>query len=133
MYTQQRFVTFHVYTYTWVIAVLTYVTLKQGQVYLVEAPPGGISRMYFRSGQRLATDNTHVFPRGKDGGVILGGCRIDRTWDDRFDPEIGESIKRRCCALVPELGKPEDLKIIKQGVGFRRRSSSLFATRRIRG
>lgn len=33
--------------------------------------------------------------------------------------EFAEDIKRRCCALAPELGKPEDLKVIKHGLGLR--------------
>ncbi|KAM5357964.1 hypothetical protein ACJZ2D_015732 [Fusarium nematophilum] len=92
---------------------------SKGQVYLVEAPPQGISRMYFRPVQRLGSSNNHIFPRGKDGGVILGGCKIDGDWSEELDPMIGEGIKQRCCALVPELGKPEDLRILKQGVGLR--------------
>ncbi|KAH8722239.1 hypothetical protein BGZ61DRAFT_347861, partial [Ilyonectria robusta] len=91
----------------------------KGQIYLVEAPRGGISKMSFRSGERLGSNSTHVFPRGRDGGVILGGCRFNGDWSENFDPEIGEGIKKRCCALVPELGKPEDLRILKQGVGLR--------------
>lgn len=77
--------------------------------------------MSFRSGERLGSNSTHVFPRGRDGGVILGGCRFNGDWSENFDPEIGEGIKKRCCALVPELGKPEDLRILKQGVGLRRK------------
>lgn len=77
--------------------------------------------MSFRSGERLGSNNTHVFPRGRDGGVILGGCRLNGDWSENFDPEIGEGIEQRCCALVPKLGKPEDLRILKQGVGLRRK------------
>ncbi|KAK7219722.1 hypothetical protein V2G26_007725 [Clonostachys chloroleuca] len=62
---------------------------------------------------------THIFPRGERGGVILGGCREKYNWDAEADMEFAEVIKRRCCALVPQLGKPKDLKIIKHGVGFR--------------
>ena len=36
--------------------------------------------------------------------------------------DFAELIKQRCCALVPELGRPEDLKVIKHGVGLRRES-----------
>ncbi|KAH7267791.1 FAD dependent oxidoreductase [Fusarium redolens] len=91
----------------------------KGQVYIVEAPPSGISKMYFRSSQRLGSHSTHVFPRGKDGGVVLGGCRLNGDSNEQFDPVIGQGIKERCCALVPELGRAENLRIIKQGVGFR--------------
>ncbi|KAJ9419949.1 hypothetical protein FOXG_15614 [Fusarium oxysporum f. sp. lycopersici 4287] len=93
----------------------------KGQVYLVEAPPGGISKMSFRSSQRLGSHSTHVFPRGMDGGVILGGCRLNGDSNPQFDEAIGQGIKERCCALVPELGRPENLRVIKQGVGFRRK------------
>jgi D-amino-acid oxidase len=77
--------------------------------------------MYFRSSQRLGSHSTHVFPRGKDGGVVLGGCRLNGDSNEQFDPVIGQGIKERCCALVPELGRAENLRIIKQGVGFRRK------------
>jgi D-amino-acid oxidase len=81
--------------------------------------------MYFRSGQRLGSHNTHVFPRGTDGGIILGGCRFNGDWDESFDSEVGQDIIKRCCALVPEPGKPSDLRIIKKGVGFRRKYYSI--------
>lgn len=77
--------------------------------------------MYFRSSQRLGSHNTHVFPRGQDGGIVLGGCRLNGDLNEEFDPVIGQGIKERCCDLVPGLGKPEDLRILKQGVGFRRK------------
>lgn len=77
--------------------------------------------MYYRSSLRLGSYNSYIFPRGKHGGVILGGCRLDGNWDENFDTELGESIKRKCCALAPELGRPEDLRIIKESVGFRRK------------
>ncbi|RSL82439.1 hypothetical protein CEP51_005179 [Fusarium floridanum] len=91
---------------------------SKGQILVVEAPPGGINRMTFRSDHRLGTYNTHVFPRGEDA-AILGGCKFNDDWSGAFDLEAGEEIKRRCCALVPELGKPEDLKVLAQGVGLR--------------
>lgn len=33
--------------------------------------------------------------------------------------DLAEDIKRRCCELCPELGKPEDLKVIRHGLGLR--------------
>ncbi|KAJ5593959.1 uncharacterized protein N7459_000167 [Penicillium hispanicum] len=92
----------------------------RGQILLVEGPKDPIRTMYFRAPHRDA-DATHIFPRGKDGmgGVILGGCRQKNNWDGEVDLEFAEVIKQKCCALVPQLGKPEDLKIIKHGVGFR--------------
>ncbi|KAI9742604.1 MAG: hypothetical protein M1818_003745 [Claussenomyces sp. TS43310] len=91
----------------------------RGQVMLVESPRPPIRRMYFRSPKRVASDTTYVFPRGEHGGVILGGCRMDGVWDGEMDPAFADDIKRRCCALCPELGRPEDLKVISHGVGLR--------------
>ncbi|KAJ5088419.1 hypothetical protein N7456_012035 [Penicillium angulare] len=92
---------------------------SKGQTFLVQAPPEGVSKMYYRSNLRLGASNSYIFPRGQHGGVILGGCRLNGNWDKTFDTVLGESIKRKCCALAPELGKPEDLKIISENVGFR--------------
>jgi hypothetical protein len=80
--------------------------------------------MYFRSPQRVNKDTTYVFPRLPGGGVILGGCRVDNVWNGDVDLEFAEDIKKRCCALAPELGKPEDLKVLAHGVGLRRRFHS---------
>ena len=52
---------------------------------------------------------------------MLGGCRIDGVWDAQPSEELAEDIKRRCCALCPDLGKPEELKVLKIGVGLRRK------------
>jgi len=91
----------------------------RGQVMLVENPKTPMERMYFRSPQRVNKDTTYVFPRNPGGGVILGGCRFDNEWSGEVDLEFAEDIKRRCCELAPELGKPEDLKVIQHGVGLR--------------
>lgn len=88
---------------------------------LVESPSVPIERMYFRSPKRTHSDTTYVFPRGAHGGVILGGCRMDGVWTGEIDLEFAEDIKRRCCVLCPELGRPEDLKVIQHGVGLRRK------------
>lgn len=106
----------------------------QGQVLLVENPKHDASkpltRMYFRSPKRTFKDTTYVFPRGRHGGVILGGCRFDNEWSGDVDLEFSEDIKRRCCALAPELGKAQDLKVIQHAVGLRRESSSFGLTLR---
>jgi glycine/D-amino acid oxidase-like deaminating enzyme len=86
---------------------------------LVENPKTAVEKMYFRSPRRTHPNTTYVFPRGKHGGIVLGGCRVDNVWEGEVDLEFAEDIKRRCCALCPELGKPEDLKVIKHGVGLR--------------
>ncbi|KAI4731199.1 putative D-amino acid oxidase [Aureobasidium sp. EXF-10728] len=91
----------------------------RGQIMLVESPKTPMTRMYFRSPQRVNKDTTYVFPRGPHNGVVLGGVRLDNVWNGDVDLEFAEDIKRRCCDLAPELGKPEDLKVIYHGVGLR--------------
>ncbi|KAI0006270.1 putative D-amino acid oxidase [Xylariaceae sp. FL0662B] len=93
----------------------------RGQVILVETPKAAtpMKTMYFRSPHRVDSDTTYVFPRYPTGGVILGGCRIDNDWSGEVDLEFAEDIKRRCCALAPELGRPEDLKVVYHAVGLR--------------
>ncbi|KXH56400.1 FAD dependent oxidoreductase [Colletotrichum nymphaeae SA-01] len=91
----------------------------RGQTILVEQPIQPLKRMYFRSPRRVDNDTTYIFQRPLAGGIVLGGCRQDGNWDKEVDPELTKTILERCCALAPELGKPEDLKIIKHGVGLR--------------
>ncbi|KXH30523.1 FAD dependent oxidoreductase [Colletotrichum simmondsii] len=91
----------------------------RGQTILVEQPIQPLKRMYFRSPRRVDNDTTYIFQRPLAGGIVLGGCRQDGNWDKEVDPELTKTILQRCCALAPELGKPEDLKIIKHGVGLR--------------
>lgn len=99
--------------------VLTMSLAQQGQIVLVEGPEKPIRKMYFRAPHRDG-EATHIFPRGERGGVILGGCRQKGRWDGEPEMDFAEVMKQRCCALVPELGRPEDLKVIKHGVGLRR-------------
>ncbi|KAI8158650.1 hypothetical protein K4K49_004766 [Colletotrichum sp. SAR 10_70] len=91
----------------------------RGQTVLVEQPIQPLKRMYFRSPRRVDKDTTYVFQRPLAGGIVLGGCREDGNWDKNVDPELAKKIMERCCALAPELGRPEDLKVIKHGVGLR--------------
>ncbi|KAF9874532.1 d-amino acid [Colletotrichum karsti] len=91
----------------------------RGQTVLVEQPIQPLKRMYFRSPRRVDNDTTYVFQRPLAGGIVLGGCRQDGNWDKNVDPELAKTIMERCCALAPELGRPEDLKVIKHGVGLR--------------
>ena len=93
----------------------------RGQVMLVENPKTPMTRMYFRSPQRVNKDTTYIFPRNPRSGVILGGCRVDNDWSGEVNMDFAEDIKKRCCALAPELGQPEDLKVIQHGVGLRRK------------
>lgn len=91
----------------------------RGQVVLVEQPLVPLQRMYFRSPRRVDNDTTYVFQRPLAGGVILGGCRENGNWSGEVDLDFAQQIMKRCCALAPELGRPEDLKVIKHGVGLR--------------
>ncbi|KAI1073482.1 putative D-amino acid oxidase [Whalleya microplaca] len=93
----------------------------RGQVMLVETPKSSrpMKKMYFRSPRRVDNDTTYIFPRYPSGGVILGGCRVDNDWNGEVDLEFAEDIKRRCCALAPELGLPEGLKVVYHAVGLR--------------
>lgn len=61
------------------------------------------------------------------GGVVLGGCRLDNDWTGDVDETLVEDIKQRCCALAPELGKPEDLNVIYHAVGLRRKTRFYLA------
>lgn len=91
----------------------------RGQIVLVEQPLKPLERMYFRSPRRVDNNTTYVFQRPLGGGVVLGGCRQQGNWDGAVDPEFAKDIMKRCCALAPELGQPEDLKVIRHGVGLR--------------
>lgn len=64
---------------------------------------------------------SHIFPRPLGGGVIIGGVRLENDWDGSFDESRVDRIKQRACQLAPELGKPEDLQIIRNNIGLRRR------------
>jgi D-amino-acid oxidase len=76
--------------------------------------------MYFRSPKRVDPETTYVFPRPLGGGVILGGSRQEGDWSGDVDEGLKGDIMRRCCELCPELGRPEDLKVISHNVGLRR-------------
>ncbi|KAH7121860.1 FAD dependent oxidoreductase [Dactylonectria estremocensis] len=91
----------------------------RGQTVLVEQPIQPLKKMYFRSPRRVDNDTTYVFQRPLAGGIVLGGCREDGNWDGKVNPDFALEIMKRCCALAPELGRPEDLKVIKHGVGLR--------------
>lgn len=54
----------------------------RGQTILVR---NECSKMYFRSGTRLAEECTYVIPRPFGGGTILGGCRQKGNW---FVPDV---------------------------------------------
>lgn len=64
---------------------------------------------------------SHVFPRPLGGGIVIGGLRLDNIWDDSFDVSLSDCLKRWACQLCPELGKPDDLQVVQNNVGLRRR------------
>ncbi len=64
----------------------------------------------------------HVFPRPLGGGVVLGGIQIENDWTPEPDHGLTERIVQRACELCPELGKPEDVQVISENVGLRRKS-----------
>ena len=93
----------------------------RGQIVLVENPRIPVTRQYVRvSPQAENGGATYVFPRGLHGGIVLGGCRQEHNWDGQVDFDLAKDIMERCCKLAPELGRPEDLRVIHHGVGLRR-------------
>lgn len=65
---------------------------------------------------------SHVFPRPIGGGVIIGGIKVDNDWSPEVDQKRVEIIKERACQLCPQLGKPDELQIIRHNIGLRRTS-----------
>ncbi|CRG88491.1 hypothetical protein PISL3812_05522 [Talaromyces islandicus] len=89
----------------------------KGQTLLLAEPSMPLSRMYMH---KINNDEfTHIFPRPLGGGIIVGGIRLHHDYNDEPDMDLAERIKRRACELCPELGKPENLKVIRHNVGFR--------------
>ncbi|PVI06732.1 nucleotide-binding domain-containing protein [Periconia macrospinosa] len=101
----------------------------RGQTVLVAEPKVPIERMYFRSPARIDPTVSYVFPRPNGGGVILGGSRQDGNWSAEVDMELSKQIMEKCCALCPELGRPEDLQVISHNVGLRRECLALLPSR----
>ncbi len=88
------------------------------RVFLPRAQP--TKPRYLRSPARIDPTTTYIFPRPLGGGVILGGSRQDNDWSAEWDSELEKQILERCCALAPELGRPEDLQVLSRNVGLRR-------------
>jgi len=84
--------------------------------------------MYVWTQPSLFPENefSHVFPRPLGGGIIIGGVRLDGELNETLDASRTERIKQRACQLCPELGRPEDLQVISQNVGLRRKFSPIF-------
>jgi len=92
---------------------------SRGQTVLVENPHPPLTQMYTRASARASNRGTYIFPRGPNGPVLLGGCWIDNDWSGEIDMDMAQDIMKQCCALAPELGRPEDLKVIAHQVGLR--------------
>ncbi|KAH8703488.1 putative D-amino acid oxidase [Talaromyces proteolyticus] len=94
---------------------------EKGQTLLIAEPITPLKRMAIWTQPSLFGPNefAHVFPRPLGGGVIIGGMSIQDRWDETYDPSLAERTKQRACQLCPELGKPEDLQIIRHNVGLR--------------
>lgn len=63
---------------------------------------------------------SHIFPRPLGAGVIIGGVRLGRDADPTPDMALAARIKQRACELCPQLGKPDEVQVIRHNVGFRR-------------
>jgi glycine/D-amino acid oxidase-like deaminating enzyme len=109
----------------WMTVIITTKHL-QGQTILLSEPKIPLKRMTIWTQPSVMGPNefSHVFPRPLGGGVIIGGVRLDNDWDETFDLSRVDNIKNRACKLVPELGKPEDLQVVRYNVGLRRTFSS---------
>ncbi|KAE8552664.1 hypothetical protein EYB25_004043 [Talaromyces marneffei] len=93
----------------------------KGQTILISEPKKPLERMTIWTQPSIFPPGEfcHVFPRPLGGGIIIGGVRLENDWDDSFDESRVERIKQRACQLAPELGKPEDLQIVRNNVGLR--------------
>jgi D-amino-acid oxidase len=83
----------------------------RGQVVIVERPPGLDEWLLDQSDEEALT---YVVPR--DETVVLGGTAEVGSTELQPDPEIAESIRRRCAALVPAVA---DARVLEHRVGLR--------------
>jgi hypothetical protein len=94
----------------------------KGVTLLISEPKVPLKRISVRwSSKWPKGEFAHVFPRPLGGGVIIGGVRRDHDWTAEPDMQLAERIKQRACELEPELGRPEDLKVVSYNVGLRRK------------
>lgn len=95
----------------------------KGQTILIAEPVAPVERMAIWAQPSLfgPDEFSHVFPRPLGGGIIIGGVRCDNAFDDSVDSSLATRAKERACQLCPELGKPEDLQVIRHNIGLRRR------------
>ncbi|KAI5306076.1 hypothetical protein KEM56_002302 [Ascosphaera pollenicola] len=92
----------------------------KGQTILVADPKEPIVTTYFWKQEPMEPwEFSHVFPRPLGGGIIIGGIKVDGEWSDAIDQKRIEIIRERACQLCPQLGKPDELQIIRHNVGLR--------------
>lgn len=82
----------------------------RGQVVRVSNP--GIER--FTLDEENPAGVTYIVPRSED--CVLGGVAGEGDWNLEPDPEVAESILRRCAALEPLLSEAE---VLEHKVGLR--------------
>lgn len=79
----------------------------RGQTMLVDAP---FIRVGYMDNQRV----DHIFPRAD--GVLLGGVKRERDWNQELDPAISVDIRKRCANIEKRLaGAP----VLREFVGLR--------------
>ena len=79
----------------------------RGQTMLVDAP--GI-RVGYMDNERV----DHIFPRAD--GVLLGGVKRERDWNQALDPAVSADIRKRCANIEKRLaGAP----VLREFVGLR--------------
>lgn len=80
----------------------------QGQVVRVRNP--GLTRFVLDEGETL----TYIVPRGED--CVLGGTAVEGAWGLEPQPDVAESILRRCASYEPLLA---DAQVLEHRVGLR--------------
>ncbi|KAK9760751.1 hypothetical protein K7432_014893 [Basidiobolus ranarum] len=85
----------------------------RGQIVIVDAPQ--VNATVIRFG---VSEITYIIPRN-NGHVILGGTMQAYNSDEKYDEATAKQIMERACKTDPQLGAPENLKIVKHCVGFR--------------
>lgn len=92
----------------------------RGQIVLVENVSPS---MYNISGTDDGPDEiSYVMTRASGGGTVLGGTYQKDNWDPHPDPDVSKRIISRALKLRRSMvggGQPEEVKVIREGVGLR--------------